>query len=251
MDPNYLSMMFPNGTDGSGENGGDYSADSIGKAGADVSKWAQYSSGVGGLAGGLMQMFMGGGNNNPANAAMQYYNKINGVNQQYLGPYNQNGQQAGNALTGQYSQLLSNPGQVFNNIGANFHQSPGFLFALHQALMSSNNAAAAGGMAGSPQNTQQNMSLATSLGNQDYYNYMQGATGLYGQGLTGEQGMYGTGAEAAGHEADNVSQALSMQALAAYLGQANANKAKSSAGGGIMGGLEDIGSAWAGAGFPV
>lgn len=200
--------------------------------------WGE-ASGIAGLGSGLASMLFGG-NQNPSAAAQPYLNQISGVNQQYLGPYSQMGQQAGNTLQGQYNQIFQNPGQFLNNMGQSYHQSPGFQFALHQALMSANNASAAGGMAGSPMNTQQNMQLATQMGNQDYYNWMNHAMNLYGQGLSGEQGMYGIGAESANNMAGNLSQALSQQAQAAYAGQENANTSQNSMFGNLMGGVGSL-----------
>jgi len=104
--------------------------------------------------------------------------------------------------------------------GNSFHESPGFKFALQQALQGAGHAAAAGGMAGSPQHEQQNMGLATDLANQDYYNYMQGATGLYGQGLSGMQGLSQQGQQAGQSLADQIAQSLGQKAQYDYEGQA-------------------------------
>ncbi len=251
MDPNEsnYNMMFPGGTGGYG--GGFGGGNQVGAAqgGSDNGSnsgfnWSDAASGLGGIASGLFGMF--GGQQNPSSAAAPYLNKISGANQQYLGPYNQMGQQEGQNLQGQYNQLTSNPGAMFNKIGQSYHQSPGFQFALHQAMMGANNSAAAGGMAGSPQNTQQNMQLATNMGNQDYYNYMQNAMGLYGQGLHGEQGMYGVGAEAGNNMAGNISEALSQQAQNAYNGQAGQNQAQGNSFSNLIGGAADIASMFGG-----
>jgi hypothetical protein len=196
------------------------------------------AAGVGGLGAGLMGMF--DPSQNPASAGMPYLNQISGVNQQYLNPYNQMGQQAGQNLQGQYGSLLSNPGGVLNQIGSSYHQSPGFQFALHQALMGANQGAAAGGMAGSPMGQQENMGVATGMANQDYYNYLNHAMGMYGQGLQGEQGMYQGGLQAGMGAANNISQALANQAQMAYAGQANQNQNQGSIFSNIAGGIGDL-----------
>ena len=197
--------------------------------------------GIGGIGAALMQMF-GGGGQNPSQAAMPYYNQMNQANQNILGPYSNMGMGMGGMLSPQLMALMSNPGGMANSIGANYHASPGYQFQVHQALMGANNAAAAGGMSGSAANTQQNMSLANSLANQNYYQYLGNAENLYGQGLQGAQGMYGIGAESANNMASNLSQGLSMQALAAYLGQANQNQNQNSMFGNLFGGIGDIAS---------
>jgi len=91
-------------------------------------------------------------------------------------------------------------------------------------MMGSNNAAAAGGMAGSPQNSQQNMQLATNLGNQDYYNYMGNAMNAYGMGLQGAQGMMNQGYDASNQLGQNMSDIMNNQAMLQYSGQADQNQ---------------------------
>ena len=118
-----------------------------------------------------------GGGKNPANSAMPYLNQIPGQTQQYQQPWYQAGQNQLPELESQYGQLMNDPGGRMNQIGESFHESPGFKFALQQALQGGNHAAAAGGMAGSPQHEQQNMQLATDLGNQEYNNWMLGLLG--------------------------------------------------------------------------
>ena len=174
---------------------------------------------------------------NPADAASQYYNQIPGQTNQYYQPYFEAGKNQLPGLTEQYGQLMNDPGGKLNQIGGGFQQSPGFKFALEQALGGSGHAAAAGGMAGSPQHEQQNMELATQLGNQDYYNWLQQATGLYGQGLTGAQGMANQGQQAGQSQADMIAQALAQQGNLSYAGQQNKNQNNANIWGGIGKGI--------------
>lgn len=252
MGPNQsnYNMMFPNGTGGYGGSygggnqlGSDYtsSSNNSGPSNSANPNSDMLASGIGGLGAGLMGLF-GGNGQNPANAAQPFYNQITQTNQQYLNPYNQAGQTAMGNLQGQYAQLMNNPGAMFNTIGQSYHQSPGFQFALHQAMMAGNQAGAAGGMAGSPMQQQQNMGLATQMGNQDYYNYMNHAMQMYGQGLQGEQGIMGQGANAAENMAGNISTGLSQQAAAAYYGQAGQNQAQGNNASNIFSGIGDLAS---------
>lgn len=179
----------------------------------------------------LSELFGGGaGKNyqNPADKAMPYLNQIPGSTAPYLQPYMNYGQAALPELQGQYSELLHHPGEKVNEIGSSFHQSPGFQFALQQALQGADHAAAAGGMAGSPQHQQQNMELATNLGNQDYYNWLGHAQGLYGQGLQGEQGFARMGQQASTNLADMIAQTLAQQGQLSYAGQQNINQLNNS-----------------------
>ena len=194
-------------------------------------------SGFGGIGGGLAGL-MGQGNN-PFGAGNQYWSQIGGANQ-YLAPYQQMGQQAGNELSNVYSGLLNNPGAFTNQIGSNFHQSPGFNFALNQAMQGGNRGMAAGGLAGSPSNQMQNMQTATGMGNQNYYNYLNNAENLFGQGMQGAQGMYGIGENAGNNMAGNMAQMLAMQGEGAYSGQAGMNQAQGQGFSNLFGGIGDL-----------
>jgi hypothetical protein len=181
-------------------------------------------------------LFGGGGDyKNPAQNAMPYLNQIPGATSGYYQPYINAGQQALPVLQNEYLGLLSNPGGKLNAMGGNFQQSPGYQFALQQALQGAGHAAAAGGMAGSPQHEFENMGLATNLANQDYYNWLGHATGLYNQGLSGTQGLAGGGLQAGGSLADMIAQALASQAGYSYAGQAAKNQQRSGALGNVFG----------------
>jgi hypothetical protein len=161
---------------------------------------------------------------NPADAASPYYSQIPGATSPYFDPYINAGKNAIPGLEGQYKGLMGDPGGMMNKFGESYKESPGMKFAIQQALQASGNAAAAGGMAGSPQHSQQNMQLANDIASQDYNNWMQNALGLYGQGLTGSQGLAGMGLNAGKSQADMIAQALAAQANNAYEGQAAENE---------------------------
>ena len=190
--------------------------------------------GLGQLGAGLMGMF--GNQKSPADAADPYLSQIGQQTGQYYQPYMQGGQNAMNALQGQYPGLLNDPGGKLNQIGSSYQQSPGFKFAMQQALQGAGHASAAGGMAGSPQDSQQQMQMASDIASQDYNNWLQQATGMYNQGLSGEQGMAGMGANAANSQANMVAQQLAAQAQNDYKGQQHQNNSWGNAFGNVLGG---------------
>lgn len=165
-----------------------------------------------------------GGGTNPADAAMPYLNQIPGKTNQYFDPFFQAGKSALDPLQQQYKSLLGDPGGFMNKLGGSYQQSPGFKSAMEQAMMAGNHAAAAGGMAGTPQNQFQEMKMATDLSNQDYNQWMQNALGLYGRGLSGEQGMAGMGQQAGQGMADMIAQTLAQQGNLAFQGQSQKNQ---------------------------
>ena len=176
----------------------------------------------------------------PSDAANQYLNQMPGQILPYMSPYLNAGSQSLGSLQNQYGQLLNNPGGMINQIGQNYHQSPGFQFALKQSLMGANNASSAGGMAGSPMSQQQNMGLATQMGNQDYYNWLGQATGMYNQGLQGQQGLAGLGMQAGTNMSNVIANQLAQQASNAYANQQSQNSQNSNIWGDVAGVGADI-----------
>ena len=172
---------------------------------------------------------------NPADSAQPYYDKIPGMLPGYYNPYIQQGQNAtqpymqggawaGQNLQSQLGQLTNDPGGMMNKFGAGFKQSPGYQFQVNQALGAANRASASGGMAGSPAEQQSIAGTVNGFANQDYYNYMNHVTGLYGQGLQGMQGMYNTGAQIGENMYDTSAQSsndLASGLASSYMNQGN------------------------------
>jgi hypothetical protein len=159
----------------------------------------------------------------PSEEANKYLERIPGETMPYYQPYMQAGQRQLPGLEQQYGQLMNNPGGKLNEIGQGFHESPGFQFALKQALQGAGHAEAAGGMAGSPEHELKNMEIGTQLGNQDYYNWLNPATNLYNEGLGGSQGLYNGGFSASDAIAKILSGNRESQSSLAYAGGANRN----------------------------
>lgn len=203
--------------------------------------WSSMGSGLAGILGGLWGM---GQDNNPADAGMPYLNQIGSTITPYYQPYMDAGKSMIPGLEAQYGQLVNNPGAVMNHIGQSFQQSPGYQFQVNQALNAANRAAAAGGTLGTPMEQQGIASTVNGLANQDYYNYLNHALGMYGQGLGGMSHMFDTGFMASNGLANNLAQALSAQAQMAYAGQASQNQANNGFMGDIMGGIGSIASSF-------
>ncbi len=168
---------------------------------------------MGGMMGSAMAPW-----NNPSEAANKRLGQMGQTLSPYYTPYMNYGAEA-----------FQHPGQGINDIGANYHQSPGFQFALQQALQAGQHSANAGGMAGSPQNQQQQMGIATGLANQDYNNYLQNALSL-------QQGAGGIGSNMANQMGSMMGQNLTNMGAYDYEG-ANAQNQHGSGMGGLGGAL--------------
>jgi hypothetical protein len=173
----------------------------------------------------LSELF--GGGKDPSKEANKYLNQIPGAVNPYYQPYINQGQQANQMLQGQYGQLLNDPNALFAKFGQGYQQSPGYQFKLNQALQSGTNAAAAGGMAGSPLHQQNAMQTANDIASQDYNDYINHIMNLYGLGLQGEQGFSNQGYNASTGYGNILGSNLAQQGGLAYQGTAgqNANKA--------------------------
>lgn len=187
---------------------------------------------------------------NPANAANPYYNKIPGTLAPYFQPFIGAGKDALSDLQKQYGQLLGNPSEMIAKFGAGYQESPGYQFQTKQALQAANNAAAAGGMAGSPAEQQSIAGTVNNLANEDYNQYLKNVMGLYGTGLSGEQGLERQGYGASTQFGEDLARALMSQGNLAYTGQENENEMRYGGEGARAGlegeGLGDIGEFLAG-----
>ena len=181
--------------------------------------------GIGQMAGGIAGMFSKKPKyNDPSKKANQYLDKIPGQIAPYLNPYIQQGQQAGNQLMPQFSQMFGNSGEFYNKLGEGYQQSPGYQFKLNQALQAGGNASAAGGMLGSPQHQEQAMGTANGIASQDFNDYMKNVLGVLGMGQEGLQGFEQQGFGASGDFASALAAMLGQQSANAYQGEAGKNQ---------------------------
>lgn len=208
----------------------------------DSTNWKNWlTAGSSGMASAGLGM-MTGDYKNPSDAGMNYMDKIPGQLDKYMSPYIDAGNRQLPGLENQYNQITNNPGGKLNEIGAGYHESPGFQFALQQALQGAGHAAAAGGMAGTPQHEQQNMGIATGLANQDYNQWLGNALGMYGLGTQGRQGLYDTGAKTGISMGEDLASVLANKAKLAYEGQNAENQHEGGKWGSFLGGAGQLAS---------
>jgi hypothetical protein len=167
-----------------------------------------------------------GSSKNPAGAGMKYLDQIPGAMSPYFQPYISQGQESGGLLNEQYKQLTTNPGDFFAKLGQGYKESPGYQFRLRQALNAGENASAAGGMLGTPQDQQQQMGLANDIASQDYNEYMKNILGMFGLGQQGQQEQQRQGFGASTQFGENLASNLGSKAQLAYNGQQAQNQAR-------------------------
>jgi hypothetical protein len=166
--------------------------------------------------------------NNPADAAMPYLEKIPGTIKPYFQPYIDSGNDALSTLMQQYKMLINNPGAEISKSGAGYTQSPGYQYEYNSGINAANTAAAAGGSLGTSEHQQEAASVATNLSNEDFQQYLQEALGLYGKGLSGEEGLNKMGYQASSTLAEDLASNLASEGSLAFQGQAGQNAANGS-----------------------
>lgn len=182
---------------------------------------------------------------NPSKGVDPYFNEAKQTGKNYLNPYINRGQQAGNQLPGIYEGML-NPNDLIGKIGAGYQKSPGYDWQLNQGENAISNAASAGGMIGTPQHQQQAGQLAGNLANQDFWNYLKEALGLYGGGVKGLEGLNTQGFQGSEDLVSLLSSILGTQGAYKYAGNAAMNAGEAKRGENIFGGLGNLIGAFGG-----
>lgn len=197
------------------------------------------SPGLASIGGGMFNML--GKKKNPADAANRELDKIPGQVSPYYQPYIDKGKSAMDALSGQYGDMTNDPNAFYNKIAGGYKESPGYQYKLQQALTAGSNAAAAGGMLGTPMNQEQNMGIAEGLANKDFEDYLQNVLGIFGQGQKGMEGQQQMGFDASKGYGDILGQIGGQKAAYNFAGQAGQNQSNAANWGNIFGGLGSLG----------
>lgn len=180
-----------------------------------------------------MNDLFGGSYENPADAAQPYLNKIPGYVTQYMNPYIQQGQAAGDIAQQQYAQLASDPYSFYNQTYANYNESPYYQYQSEQMQKAAENSAGAGGYTGTEADYSKQMEINNALMDQDFSKYMNYIMQLQNTGLQGEQQMYNTGYNASTQSLNDMMNYATASAGNQFQG-ANASNQMSA---GMLGGL--------------
>lgn len=194
------------------------------------------AAGLGSMAGGAAYSFFGNPKS-PMKEANKYLDQVPGQLHPYYDPYINMGQQTMPTLQNQFEGLINNPSALMSKIGGGYEQSPGYEWQMNQAMQAAGNAAAAGGMQGSPQHQQQAATVASGLANQDYYNYIDRAMKEYMTGLEGESGLNQMGYGASTDLGQMLASLMMNKGQLAYEGTAAKNKQEEEGWSGLGGAL--------------
>ena len=166
--------------------------------------------------------------------------EISDILRGHLEPYSNIGQRSFAGLENQYGNLINDPTGFMSRIGSTYEPSKGYRFSTDEAIRASNQAAAAGGMLGSPAQQASLAERVQGLAGRDYQNYLSNALGLYGAGLKGFEGLGNIGYGASSSLAENLANNLQSQyqgEMSRYRADVERAKAREQSSGGFLGGI--------------
>lgn len=157
-----------------------------------------------------------GGGSNPMDAANQYLNQIPGTAHQGYDPYVNAGLDASGKTKSQYEDLMNDPTGFINKLMEAYKPSEGYNFQKDELMKSYGNTAAAGGIAGTPLDQENRAQGVQGLLSQDMQQFLKNALGVFGTGLSGEEGIAGRGFDANKGLTDLLGNNLAAQSGAAF-----------------------------------
>lgn len=168
-----------------------------------------------------------GGDKNPMGEANKYLDQIPGVAHKGYDPYVTAGLDASGKTKSTYEDLMNDPTAFINKLMEGYKPSEGYNFQKEQLQKELGNTAAAGGIAGTPQDQMNQGQGIQKLLSGDMQDFLKNVLGVFNTGLQGEEGIAGRGFDATKNLTDILGGALNQQGELAYKNAADQNKNKS------------------------
>jgi hypothetical protein len=121
---------------------------------------------------------------------------------------------------------MSDPTGFINKLMEGYKPSEGYQFQKEQLTKELGNTAAAGGVAGTPQDQMNQGAGVQKLLSGDMQQFLQNVLGVFNTGLEGEQGIANTGYDASKNLTDALGGALNQQGGLAFQNQQQKNQNK-------------------------
>lgn len=160
------------------------------------------------------------------NSANQYLNQIPGVAHQGYDDYINAGKDASGKTKGKYEDLMNDPTGFINKLMEGYKPSEGYQFQKEQLTKELGNTAAAGGIAGTPQDQMNQGAGVQKLLSGDMQEFLKNVLGVFNTGLEGEEGVATRGYDASGKLTDALGGALNQQGGLAFQDAQQKNKNK-------------------------
>jgi hypothetical protein len=165
-----------------------------------------------------------GGDSNPMNDANQYLNQIPGVAHQGYDPYVNYGLDASGRTKGTYEDLMNDPTAFINKLMEGYKPSEGYQFQKDELTKALGNTAAAGGIAGTPQDQINQGEGIQKLLSGDMQQFLKNVFSAFNTGLQGEEGIATRGYDASGKLSDFLGNNLTQQGGLAFQGARDKNQ---------------------------
>ena len=202
----------------------------------------------------LSDLWGGGNNTSPKDAANHYLDQIPGIGHDTYDPYINQGKESGTNAHSQYEEMMNDPQGFINKLMGGYKESEGYQYQKGQLEKGASNTAAAGGVRGTPQDYMNQAEGVQKLLSADQQQYLQNVLGRYDTGLKGEEGEATRGYNASEGLAGILGNNLSTQGGMAFQDQQQKNKSRtdminaiikafSGAAGGLLGGPAGAGLA--------
>src|SRR3954471_6100197 len=134
----------------------------------------------------MLSKLFGGGGQSPQNAANNYLNQIPGVAHQGYDPYINEGRDASGKTKSKYEELMDDPTGFINKLMEGYKPSEGYQFQKEQLTKELGNTAAAGGIAGTPEDQMNQGAGIQKLLSGDMQQFLKNVLGEFHTGLEGE-----------------------------------------------------------------
>lgn len=171
----------------------------------------------------LSELFGGG---NAGGAAKGYLDQIPGVAHEGYDPYVNAGKDASGKTKSTYESLMDDPTGFINKLMEGYQPSEGYNFQKEQLTKELGNTAAAGGIAGTPQDQMNQGAGVQKLLSGDMQKFLENVLGVFNTGVKGEEGIAERGYDASGKLTDTLGGALNQQGGLAFNQEQNSQKNK-------------------------
>jgi len=175
----------------------------------------------------LNNLFGGGNKNNPNDAANKYIDQIPGEAHNTYDPYINQGKESGQNAHDAFEEMMKDPQGFINKIMGGYNESDQYKYQKEKLGTAMSNTAAAGGIAGTPLDQQNQGEAIQKLLSADQQQWLQNVLGRYDTGLTGEQGEATRGYDASGKLNDITTSNLNQKGTNAFNDAQQKNSDKS------------------------
>lgn len=202
---------------------------------------------------------MGGKQENPADKAMPYIEKIGGMAKEQYNPWINQGQEAQQGNQALFKEITQNPTDYWNKLQAGYTPSKGYQYKQEQAQKAASAAARASGIAGTGADQSNQMDIVQKILSQGEGQYMEQILNMLGMGAQGQENIANRGFGATSALTDTLGSQYATQGELAFQGQREKNQRRMDRGkmltqlaaalaGGAMGGAGGAAGGFGGAG---